>query len=144
MSGDIGSLDIRVPIGALFGILGLILVVYGVATNGDVTQYAPAGGININLWWGAVMLAFGLILLAMSRTRSAARSRRAPSAAPRAPPARPRAPHSGAPGASRPSGGRRPGPWSGPPRALACGARAAPPVGAPAGAAAARHATRSP
>ncbi len=67
MSGDISSLDIRVPIGALFAILGLIIAGYGIATNGNAAQYAPSGGININLWWGAAMLVFGVILLAMSR-----------------------------------------------------------------------------
>ena len=67
MSGDISSLDIRLPIGALFAVLGLILVVYGAATGDNAAQYARSGGLNINLWWGAVMLVFGVILLAMSR-----------------------------------------------------------------------------
>ncbi len=69
MSGDIANLDIRVPIGALFGLFGLILVGYGLATNGDAAQYAPSGGLNINLWWGAAMLVFGVVLLALSRRR---------------------------------------------------------------------------
>ncbi len=72
MSGDIGSLDIRVPIGALFGILGLILVVYGLTTGGNAAQYARSGGININLWWGVVMLVFGVILLAAARRKRGA------------------------------------------------------------------------
>ena len=72
MSGDIGSLDIRVPIGALFAILGLILVVYGAATGDNAAQYARSGGLNINLWWGAVMLAFGVGLLVAARPKRGA------------------------------------------------------------------------
>ncbi len=67
MSGDASSLDIRVPIGALFAILGLIIAGYGLVTNGNAAQYAPSGGININLWWGAAMLVFGVLLLFLSR-----------------------------------------------------------------------------
>lgn len=69
MSGDAGGLDIRVPIGALFGILGLIIAAYGLATAGEAARYAPSGGVNINLWWGAVMLVFGIALLALVRLR---------------------------------------------------------------------------
>ena len=72
MSGDITSLDIRLPIGGLFGILGLILVVYGAVTAGNVEQYARAGGLNINLWWGAVMLVFGVVLLVAARPKRGA------------------------------------------------------------------------
>ncbi len=71
MSGDVTSLDIRVPIGALFGVLGLILAGYGLATNGDAAQYAPSGGVNINLWWGLAMLVFGVALLVLARARPA-------------------------------------------------------------------------
>ena len=69
MSGDITSLDIRVPIGGLFAVLGLILVAYGAATNGNAEQYARSGGLNINLWWGAAMLVFGIVLLVAARPR---------------------------------------------------------------------------
>jgi hypothetical protein len=72
MSGDVAGLDIRVPIGALFAVLGVILVAYGVATNGDAAQYARSGGFNINLWWGAVMLVFGVALLVASRPKRGA------------------------------------------------------------------------
>jgi hypothetical protein len=68
MSGDASGLDIRVPIGALFGILGLIIAGYGLATAGDAQRYVPSGGVNINLWWGAAMLVFGVVLLLLSRS----------------------------------------------------------------------------
>ena len=62
MSSSSG-LDIRVPIGGLFTVLGLLLAGYGLATAGDPTHYARSLSVNINLWWGLIMLAFGLLLL---------------------------------------------------------------------------------
>jgi hypothetical protein len=64
MSGE-GALDIRLPIGGLFSVLGVILTGYGVAkgnssTTGVSSHILP---LNVNLWWGLVMLAFGLGLL---------------------------------------------------------------------------------
>jgi uncharacterized membrane protein len=75
MSGAAG-LDVRLPIGGLFAVLGMILTGYGIATAGDPTHYARSLSININLWWGLVMLAFGLILLlggVIARRRAAVR-----------------------------------------------------------------------
>jgi hypothetical protein len=57
------SLDVRIPIGGLFTALGLLLGGYGLATLGDAGHYARSLSVNINLWWGLVMLAFGLLLL---------------------------------------------------------------------------------
>lgn len=74
MSGVTG-LDIRLPIGGLFAVLGLLLGGYGLATAGDAARYASSLGVNINLWWGLVMLAFGLLMLA-----AALRARRGASA----------------------------------------------------------------
>lgn len=62
MSSSSG-LDVRLPIGGLFTALGLLLGGYGLATAGDATHYARSLSVNINLWWGLVMLAFGLLLL---------------------------------------------------------------------------------
>lgn len=59
-----GTLDIRLPIGGLFTVLGLVLVGYGLATAGQAEHYAPSLGVNIDLWWGLVMLLFGLVMLA--------------------------------------------------------------------------------
>ena len=56
-------LDVRWPIGTLFATLGLLLAGYGLATAGNTEQYARSLSVNINLWWGVVMLAFGLVLL---------------------------------------------------------------------------------
>jgi hypothetical protein len=54
------NLDIRLPIGLLFVILGALLLLYGLATY--FTQpaiYDRSLGININFWWGLVLLGFG-------------------------------------------------------------------------------------
>jgi len=59
------GLDIRMPIGVMFSLLGAILAVFGIVASKDV--YAKSLGININLWWGLVMLAFGLVMLVMAR-----------------------------------------------------------------------------
>lgn len=62
MSGS-GGLDIRLPIGGLFAVLGLLLTGYGALTAGDTAHYTRSLSFNINLWWGLVMLAFGVGLL---------------------------------------------------------------------------------
>ena len=62
MSGA-NALDLRWPIGTLFTALGLLLVGHGLATAGNPGYYARSMSVNINLWWGMVMLLFGLILL---------------------------------------------------------------------------------
>lgn len=59
------GLDIRLPIGLMFSILGLMLAIFGLV--GDKTIYKHSLGININLWWGLVMLVFGLVMLALGR-----------------------------------------------------------------------------
>lgn len=57
------GLDIRLPIGALFTLLGVVLAAYGIATGDEPARYAQSLSLNLNLWWGLVMLAFGVILL---------------------------------------------------------------------------------
>ena len=71
------QLDIRVPIGALFTLLGLILVVYGVTA--DVSIYARSLGHNVNLWWGLVLVAFGVACLLLARRGARAGDAVAPS-----------------------------------------------------------------
>jgi hypothetical protein len=57
-------LDIRTPIGLLFLVLGAILAAYGAVS--DPAAYARAG-VNINLWWGLVLLVFGGTMFALGR-----------------------------------------------------------------------------
>jgi len=58
-----GRFDIRIPIGALFSLLGAVLTVYGIVTKSDAQLYARSENIVINLWWGLIMLAFGVLML---------------------------------------------------------------------------------
>ena len=62
-----GSLDLRLPIGGLFVMLGVLLMGYGLITAGNTAQYIPSGGLNINLWWGLVMLVTGALFLLLAR-----------------------------------------------------------------------------
>jgi len=59
------GLDIRLPIGLMFSILGALLAGFGLL--GDKTIYQRSLGININLWWGIVMLIFGIVMLLLGR-----------------------------------------------------------------------------
>ncbi len=61
------SLDLRIPMGLMFTLVGLILTLFGLKTNGDAALYAQSLGINANLWWGLVLLAFGLTMFIMGR-----------------------------------------------------------------------------
>jgi hypothetical protein len=65
------NLDLRIPMGLMFTLVGVILSVFGLATNGSPI-YAASLGINANLWWGLVLLVFGLTMFLMGR-RSQAR-----------------------------------------------------------------------
>ena len=58
-------LDIRVPIGAMLGLMGLLLVGYGVF--GDHSIYVRSLGVNINLIWGNVLVVVGAILIVLGR-----------------------------------------------------------------------------
>lgn len=60
------NLDLRIPMGLMFLLLGLILILKGIFTNGSEI-YARSGGININLEWGLVLLAFGAIMFVLGR-----------------------------------------------------------------------------
>ena len=73
MSGEAHT-DVRLPIGGLFAVLGAIVLVYGLLTASDAAMYARSQGVNINIYWGAVMLVFGVVLLTFAR-RGAARGR---------------------------------------------------------------------
>lgn len=61
MSGGFG-LDLRYPIGGLFLALGALIAGYGVMTGGNAEMYVRSTSVNVNLWWGLVMLAFGAFM----------------------------------------------------------------------------------
>lgn len=60
------NLDLRIPMGLLFSIVGAIMAVFGLFTRGSVI-YERSAGVNINLVWGVVMLAFGLTMFLLGR-----------------------------------------------------------------------------
>jgi hypothetical protein len=63
-------LDVRLPIGLLFTLFGIILTGYGVAGDAEVYRRHSLG-MNINLVWGLVLLAFGVVMLWVAlRSRS--------------------------------------------------------------------------
>jgi hypothetical protein len=59
-------LDIRLPIGLMFSLFGLMLLGYGAITHGAAI-YQRSLGYNLNLLWGAVLFAFGGAMLWLVR-----------------------------------------------------------------------------
>jgi hypothetical protein len=51
----------------MFTILGLLLAGYGLVS--DKAVYARSLGINVNLWWGLVLLTFGVAMLLLGSRR---------------------------------------------------------------------------
>jgi len=60
------GLDIRVPLGLLFLIIGGVMSVYGLVTR-DSSIYERSLGVDLNLGWGLIMFVFGLIMFAVGR-----------------------------------------------------------------------------
>jgi protein-S-isoprenylcysteine O-methyltransferase Ste14 len=76
--------DLRLPIGAMFALLGALLACYGVVS--DTALYERSLGVNVNLWWGICLLGFGLAMLALARR--SARLRQSDTRKPGSPPSR--------------------------------------------------------
>ncbi len=55
--------DIRIPIGLMFTILGVFITFFGIITMSDAEMYSKSLGININVVMGILMLIFGLVML---------------------------------------------------------------------------------
>ncbi len=55
------KLDLRLPIGLMFSLFGVLLTLFGLLS--DRSSYERSLGINVNLWWGLVLLGFGLVML---------------------------------------------------------------------------------
>ena len=67
------GLDIRIPLGMMFTILGVLLVGFGFFS--DPAIYQRSLGIDVNLWWGLVLLAFGALMLWLGWRAAASRTR---------------------------------------------------------------------
>jgi len=59
------GLDLRIPLGTLFALIGVLLAIYGGATLGGPGM-APTG-VPIDLVWGLVLVAFGVAMLGLAR-----------------------------------------------------------------------------
>ncbi|MCU0472445.1 MAG: hypothetical protein MUC93_03620 [Bacteroidales bacterium] len=55
--------DIRIPIGMMFTILGVLITVFGFITTSNAGMYQKSLNINVNIIMGILMLIFGLIML---------------------------------------------------------------------------------
>jgi formate hydrogenlyase subunit 3/multisubunit Na+/H+ antiporter MnhD subunit len=61
------GLDVRLPLGLLFGIIGALLCLQGLLGGSDHSG-------NINLWWGIVLVIFGALMLWLARRARAGSS----------------------------------------------------------------------
>lgn len=62
------GLDIRIPLGLIFLIIGGIMAIYGAVTHGSPV-YQKSLGIDLNLTWGAIMFVFGLVMFLIGRRK---------------------------------------------------------------------------
>ena len=60
------GLDIRWPIGLMFSLIGAMLVIYGFVTGSGADMYKHSLGINVNLYWGILLLVFGGTMLTLA------------------------------------------------------------------------------
>ena len=69
------DLDVRLPIGLMFSTFGVLLTGFGLFSDHHIYE-AHSLGINVNLGWGVVLLAFGATMLGFAlRARRRARLR---------------------------------------------------------------------
>jgi hypothetical protein len=58
------GLDIRWPIGIMFTLVSVLLIIQGIAAGPGQKLLDININININLIWGVVLLVFGVLMLA--------------------------------------------------------------------------------
>jgi len=61
------NLDVRIPLGLLFLVLGIILVIFGFTS--ETAIYARSLGKNINLFWGVIFAIFGAVVLLIAKLK---------------------------------------------------------------------------
>jgi hypothetical protein len=64
-------MDIRLPLGLMFSVVGALLAGFGVMTASSAMYEKHSLGVNVNLWSGLGMLAFGLAMLWLARRATA-------------------------------------------------------------------------
>ena len=60
------GLDIRIPLGLIFLIIGGIMALFGGLSRGSAI-YDRSLGMDLNLGWGLVMFVFGMIMFIVGR-----------------------------------------------------------------------------
>jgi hypothetical protein len=60
-------MDIRLPVGLLFGIIGALLAGFGLATMSSPMYRQHSLGLNVNFWSGLGMLVFSATMLWLAR-----------------------------------------------------------------------------
>jgi hypothetical protein len=60
------GLDIRIPLGLIFLIVGGIMTVFGFVTRHSAI-YGRSLDVNLNLGWGLIMFLFGLVMYLVGR-----------------------------------------------------------------------------
>ena len=63
----VGLFDIRVIIGTLIGIYGVVLTLMGLF--GSAATKSKADGVNVNLWAGLVMIVVAVVFIVWARLR---------------------------------------------------------------------------
>ncbi len=58
-SGESHKMSIALTIGATIGLIGLVIMLYGLFGSAD---FSRSDGINIDFWWGLLMLVFGIVM----------------------------------------------------------------------------------
>ena len=62
-------LDIKIPIGLMFFVFGVIITIYGFITRNDAELYQKSFSHNVNLWMGGLMLIFGVVMLLLVKRK---------------------------------------------------------------------------
>jgi len=62
-------LDIKIPIGLMFFVFGVIITIYGFITRNDAELYQKSFSHNVNLWMGGLMLIFGAVMLLLVKRK---------------------------------------------------------------------------
>lgn len=61
------NVDLRIPMGMMFTLMGAVLMAFGLSTKGNQELYARSLGMNANLWVGVALLVFGLFMVILGR-----------------------------------------------------------------------------
>ncbi len=61
--------DIRIPIGLMFSIIGILITVFGLVTMSNTEMYHKSLDINVNMIMGVLMFLFGVIMLYFARRK---------------------------------------------------------------------------